>query len=239
MSRCPKCQHELSHEDVQSGECPACGRSLTPLTGEKPETPGSRPKRQGDAGDKENADAKPGLLPDAISGAGHLGTGLTSSGEPETWDVDNNALTYEASDLMASERSASNIGPKPLDLDPDDIVRMSVLWGGVDDEVPSGMTIKSNDVDDDDENAATLDVAEMQHSEELAAGFEPKPPRAKDEGEESQLGETFISDEFPPVPATDDLEEGALGGRRPERHNAVGRSGLGFRKTRKASHPAR
>ncbi len=201
MSQCPHCQHDLSPEAAQSGECPACGHSW--------EIPHSESADAPDPGGSPDDDlaADAGSLPQAISGLGWPGTGLSSSSEPETWDVDDNALTYEASEMLSDEDSSGNLAPKPLNLEEEDIVRMSVYWGGVDDEIPSGMTVKSRDNDEIDGDQATLDVAALQKAQEVEE-FEAadpgktydavvKGPGEPDEQGLSSVSETFISDEFP------------------------------------------
>ena len=127
MSHCPQCQHDLSVEDLQLSRCPACGHRWEgqhPGDAFRPDTPAAPGPSPGDSdvpGDLKG-------LPLAITGVGIRGG--SSTGDPETWNVDGNAVTYVA------------------DLSPDDLVRMSQIWQTVDDEVPAGMTIKSLEPDE-------------------------------------------------------------------------------------------
>ncbi len=185
MSRCPKCQHDLSVENLQSKQCPACGHHW------EGQFPGESSVPENSRGPVEPGDGAPGEsdnpgdlqdLPRAITGVGLHGG--SSTNDPETWNADQDAATYVA------------------DISPADIVRMSQIWREVDDEVPSGMTIKSfesDEVEEADESSPTADVDELlsdlkakNDSDETA----PAPDGAG-EGKISSVADTFVSDVFP------------------------------------------
>ena len=183
MSRCPKCQHDLSIENLQSSQCPACGyrwegniprRSVRAgkLRGMPKDPAGTAPGESDVPGDLEG-------LPQAITGVGVQGE--SSTNDPETWNEDHNALTYVA------------------DLSPEDIVRMSQIWRTVDDAVPSGMTIKSLEADEMDEAGPTVDVEQLLRelgAEEDSDETSIPPTGRPEEGRVSSIEATFVSDDF-------------------------------------------
>lgn len=224
MSRCPHCQHEMSPASSPSSQCPACGRSLEAAIPEDERTPADSPQsggRDAAAGNEETADPT-GPKPDGNARTGLPATGLSSASEPETWNEDTNARTYVAEipafddstrDASAADRKTSEHAPQPRDLTDDDVVRMSQLWGDVDDEVPSGMTIKSRESDGvDDEQSPTLDV-EMEKEFEADESSETYSPESS-EGEDEEPGDssvekTLISDDVPPRKLSDFAGEAA------------------------------
>jgi hypothetical protein len=157
----------------------------------------------------ERKPGDPGTFPRAISGLGAHGAGLSSANEPETWDVSQNAATYDATDVLAEQAGSISAAPAPLELLPDDIIRMSVLWGTVDDEVPSGMTIKSLEEDEIDEANPTLNVEEMQNAEDLDEAFraDESSQTFSPVGEDSdgsgdgKIGDTVSTDDIAPQPS--------------------------------------
>ena len=203
MSNCPHCQHELSKADAQSNQCPACGRALdAPVTSD--ESSPSNPQQGG--GRPPGKPKHEGPLPEALRGAGLPITGLSSASEPETWNVAGDAVTHQSDDMSVTDAGHSDKAPQPLELTADDIVRMSVLWGDVDDDVPSGMTIKSKESDesedaDADEKSPTLDVEELLEEEfradDSSQTFAPEVSGADDQNV-SSVEQTFVSDVFSP-----------------------------------------
>ncbi len=189
MSRCPKCQHDLSIEDLQLSRCPACGHRWE---GQHPGDE-SRPDKPAAPGDSPGDSDVPGDLkglPQAITGVGIQGS--SSTGDPETWNADGEALTYV------------------VDLSPDDLMRMSQIWQTVDDEVPAGMTIKSLESEEVDESGRTADMEELLRDqfapEENEEAEEAKGSESGEEGS-SSVEDTFVSDVFPSAPDGESPEE--------------------------------
>ncbi len=190
MSRCPKCQHDLSAEDFQASQCPACGHVLG-------EGAASHSGQEASGG---AAPGDPQSRPQATPGGVDPGTGLSSTPDPETWNADESAKTFVGEDLR----------PDEYQLTPDDVVSMSMHWQGIEDDVESGQTIKSLEPDElaeVDESSATLSADDLLQEEFGQEGFEADAssktasfddPSPADE-DESATSATFISDEFMPV----------------------------------------